>query len=424
MNNLKSHWHTMKITSHWGNVSTSLGVGLGALLHFGIATSSFADWPQFRGATSNAVELNSDLPVEFDGASGKNVAWKVSIPGRSVGGAIVVGNQVVTTASVGMDERRVRLHSYDVATGAQNWTQEFVARGRPYCHPTSANAAPTPTSDGKRIYAFYSSNDLACVDLDGNLVWYRSLTSDFVKAFNDTGMSSSPIVIDGVCVVQIECQGESFVAGLDSENGVLLWKKDRPRKANWSSPVSYKNPEGKSVIVIHSGSDLVGLDPKSGDQVWMKPVACSVVPSSLVFENRLYVPSRGLVAFDLSSSGGEPSELWKSSRIGVESSSPVVVKDRIYTIKGPAVYSGDIYTGDVKWQARVAEGSVWSSPVVAKDRMYLFSMDGKCSVTQLGESEGVRLALNELGEDVLGTPAIVGDAMYVRSVSSLWKIAK
>ncbi len=56
--------------------------------------------------------------------------------------------------------------------------------------------------------------------------------------------------------------------------------------------------------------------------------------------------------------------------------------------------------------------------------MYLFAIDGKCSVTQLGETEGVRLALNELGEDVLGTPAIAGNAMYVRSVSSLWKIAK
>jgi outer membrane protein assembly factor BamB len=406
--------------ARWGSVMSGFLV---LATNLGISAVARADWPQFRGVSSNAVELNADLPIEFDGATGKNVAWKVSIPGRSVGGAIVVGNQVITTSSVGMDERRVRLHSYDVESGGQNWVQEFVARGRPYCHPTSANAAPTPTSDGSRVYTFYSSNDLACVDLEGNLIWYRSLTSDFVKAFNDTGMSSSPIVIEGVCIVQIECQGESFVAGINAENGTLLWKKDRPRKSNWSSPISYKNSEGKSVVVIHSGSDLVGLDPKTGESIWMKDISCSTVPSSLAFENRLYVPSRGLVAYDLSSSG-EPSELWKSSRIGIDSSSPLVLKDRIYTIKGPAVYSGDIYTGEVKWQARVAEGSVWSSPIVAQDRMYLFAMDGKCSVTQLGDSEGVRLSLNELGEDVLGTPAIAGNAMYVRSVSSLWKIAK
>ncbi len=95
-------------------------------------------------------------------------------------------------------------------------------------------------------------------------------------------------------------------------------------------------------MVIQSGSDLVGLDPQSGEQVWMKPLACSTVPSSLVFENRLYVPSRGVVALDLSSSG-EPSELWKSSRIGIDSASPLVIKDRIYTIKGP-LFVREIFT--------------------------------------------------------------------------------
>jgi outer membrane protein assembly factor BamB len=385
---------------------------------------SHSDWPQFRGPGSNATAAEADLPVEFDGPSGKNIAWRVSIPGRSVGGAIVIGSQVITTTSTGMDERRVQLLSFDTSTGAQNWTQEFVARGRPFCHPTSANAAPTPASDGERIYAFYSSNDLACVDLQGNLVWYRSLASDFVKAGNDTGMSSSPLVVDGVCVVQIECQGDSFVAGLDALNGTILWKKDRPRKANWSSPVTYTTVEGKPVVVIHSGSDLAGISPQTGDMVWSMQLGCSSIASSSVYENRLYAPSRGVVAFDLASSGGKPSELWKSTRLGVDSSSPLVFKDRIYTVKGPAVYAGDIYTGDVKWQARVAEGTVWSSPVIAQDRLYLFAMDGKCTVTQIGDSEGVRLATNELGEDVLGTPAIAGDAMYVRGVSSLWKIAK
>jgi hypothetical protein len=109
-------------------------LGLAALLVFGMVTTVNADWPQFRGANSNAVDSSADLPIEFDGATGKNIAWKVSIPGRSVGGAIVVGDQVVTTTSVGMDERRVRLLSYNAATGGQNWVQEFVARGRPYCH--------------------------------------------------------------------------------------------------------------------------------------------------------------------------------------------------------------------------------------------------------------------------------------------------
>jgi outer membrane protein assembly factor BamB len=383
-----------------------------------------ADWPQFRGPNFNAVSLDSKVPVEFDGETKKNVAWKVSIPGRSVGGVIVVGDQVITTTSTGMDERRIQLLSFSSKDGSALWEQEFVARGRPFCHPTSANAAPTPTSDGKKVYAFFSSNDLACVDLQGNLIWYRSLSSDFVKAGNDVGMSASPIIVDGVCVVQVECQGDSFVAGLQADTGEILWKNDRPKKANWSSPSFYKAPDGKSFIVYHSGSDLIAVEPKTGKAAWQMKLDCSTIPSSLVVENRLYVPSSGITAFDLSSVGKEPSELWKSGKLAAQSSSPLVVKGRLYSVKGPSLYSGDIYTGDLKWQARVAEGSVWASPVVAGDRLYLFAMDGKCSVTKLSDDGGERLALNTLGEDVLGSPALSGNAMYVRSVSGLWKIAE
>jgi len=38
------------------------------------------------------------------------------------------------------------------------------------CHEKTAVAAPTPASDGERIYALYSSNDVACFDLEGNLL--------------------------------------------------------------------------------------------------------------------------------------------------------------------------------------------------------------------------------------------------------------
>jgi outer membrane protein assembly factor BamB len=104
-------------------------------------------------------------------------------------------------------------------------------------HPSSANAAPTPASDGHAIFAFFSSNDLVALDLDGNLLWYRGLAFDYPTAGNDVGMSSSPAVVDGVVVAQVENQGESFAAGLDAQTGVTRWKIPRPHAASWASPV-------------------------------------------------------------------------------------------------------------------------------------------------------------------------------------------
>lgn len=414
----------MKINMHSYSNSTLIAIGL-TVATFAQATTSHADWPMFRGPNAGSVAIDAKVPTKFGGEQKENVAWRTELPGRSVGGVIVVGDSAITTSSSGMDQRRLHLISVNSKDGSTRWQQEFVARGRPYCHPTSANAAPTPASDGKNIFAFFSSNDLACVDLDGNLVWYRSLSTDFPKAGNDVGMSSSPVVVDGVCVVQIECQGDSFAAGLNAEDGKLLWKLDRPKQANWSSPTVVKLPSGEQVVVMQSSEDLLAVSPKTGKIVWEMELRCSTIPSCLAAEGRLFVPAGGLTAFDLSSAGASPSKLWDNNKLSANACSPLVVGKRVYTISRTVLASGDLFSGELKWQTRLADAkSIWSSPVVAGNNLYIFGDDGKCFVVELGEDEGKVVATNELGEAVLGSPAISGNAMYVRGVSSLWKIAE
>ncbi len=403
---------------------------LGAMLGLGFAAGfsdarAYEDWPQFRGVNASSVSNDSKLPVEFGGESKSNIAWQTKLPGRSVGGAIVVGDQVITTSSSGMDQRRLHLISLNQQDGSIRWQQELVARGRPFCHPTSANAAPTPASDGKNVYAFYSSNDLACVDLEGNLVWYRSLSTDFPKAGNDVGMSSSPLVVDGVCIVQVECQGDSFAAGLSCEDGSILWKRERPKQANWASPVAIQNPAKENMVVMQSRENLVALDPKSGKELWVVDMPCSTIPSAMAVDGRLLVPASGITALDLSSVGASPSKLWDNNKLSANACSPLVVGSRIYTISRTVLACADIYSGELKWQARLTDAkSIWSSPVVANNLLYIFTEEGKCLVVRLGDEKGEVVATNDMGESVLGSPAISGNAMYVRGISSLWKIAE
>lgn len=386
--------------------------------------SSFAeDWTQFRGPGALGSVANAKLPEEFGGDESKNVAWKVKIPGRSAGGAIVVGNQVITTSSDAMDQRRIRLLSYDAASGKLLWEQQWIARGRPYCHPVSANAAPTPVSDGQRVVAFFSSNDIACVDMQGNPLWYRSLTSDFPKAGNDVGMSSSPVLVDGVVIVQVECQGDSFIAGLNADDGALLWKMERPKKANWASPSVVRLPNGTTSVVVQSSEDLQAINPKDGKSYWRLALPCSTIPSTVADGNRLIVPAGGLTALDLSSAG-EPSTLWKENKLNSNACSPVVSGKNVYVVNRTVLVCGDVYTGKVLWQLRLADANqIWSSPVVAGNRLYLFSMDGRCFVVGVDGEEGKILQTNKIEDEVLGSPAISGNAMFVRGANHLWKIA-
>ena len=150
-----------------------------------------ADWLQFRGSQSTGVAPDADLPLNWS----ENVAWKSPLPGRGPSSPIVVGGRVFVTCSSGAKQDKLHLLAFDAEGGHQEWERQLWATGRTFTHPSSAVAANTPASDGERIFAFYSSNDLACYDLDGNLLWFRGLGHDYPKAGNDIGMSSSPVVV-------------------------------------------------------------------------------------------------------------------------------------------------------------------------------------------------------------------------------------
>jgi len=249
--------------------------------------------------------------------------------------------------------------------------------------------------------------------------------SDFPKAGNDVGMSSSPIVVDGVCIVQVECQGDSFAAGLSCQDGRILWRTDRPKQSNWASPVAIKLPSGEQVVVMQSSQDLLAVSPKTGKTVWTMDVKCSSIPSAMAAESRLFVPAAGLTVFDLSSVGAVPSKLWDNNKLAANACSPLVVGKRVYTVSRTVLASADLFSGELKWQARLPDAkSIWSTPVVAGNNLYIFTEDGKCFVVNLGDEKGDIVETNDLGESVLGSPAISGNALYVRGVSSLWKIAE
>ena len=191
----------------------------GAVLLLGCLTG--ADWLQFRGNDVSGVLTGAKLPMSWSATDGKteNVAWKTPLPGRGISGPIVVGQQVFVTSNSGFGQDRLHVLSVDRDSGEKLWERQYWATGRTMTHPKTAVASSTPASDGRRVFAQFSSNDVACLDLDGNLLWYRGLTHDFPNASNSLGMASSPIVVGETLVCQVENDAESFATGLDIETG-------------------------------------------------------------------------------------------------------------------------------------------------------------------------------------------------------------
>ncbi len=381
------------------------------------------DWTQFRGAGGISVS-DSSVPTIFN--EEKNIAWKVELPAKGASGPIVVGDKVIATCSGGDNQDQLYAVCLDARTGKKLWTQKFWATGRCFCHPLSANAAPTPASDGKYIYVFFSSNDLACLDLDGNLVWYRGLAVDHPKAGNDVGMASSPAVHDGIVVVQVECQGDSFAMGLNADNGTTVWTVPRDKNAVWTSPLLLTSDAAPAMVVLQSRSGFDVLDLKTGENLFHQDGECSTISSPAIENGMLFVPIDGTTAYSISPEG-ELEKAWNSSQIRPSSVSSVVYDGQVIALNGTGVLTMfDAQDGSPGGKLRVSSPRAnWATPVVAGEHMYLFTQNGKAHVVRLGEKPEV-VHEHNFGEDevFLGSPAVAKDALYVRSDKYLWKIAE
>ncbi len=388
-----------------------------------LSSPLLADWRQFRGNDANGVAEGPAAPTTFSDT--ENMAWKVELPGRGLSSPIVVGDKVFLSACSGPRQDRLHVICFSAKDGAQLWQRQFWATGRTLCHPKTCVAAPTPCSDGKRVFAVFSSNDAVCLDLDGNLQWCRALAIDSPNASNSLGMSSSPVVVDDTLCVMVECDAESFTTGLDAKTGTTRWKMDRPRRANWTSPGIMRGKDGAlDHVLVQSSGGVVAVEPKSGKIAWDYKDGASTTPSLVVSQQVAYVPSHGVTALRPSPTGSDvPEMVWRAEGVNPGTGSPLVFKNALYVVaRGGVLNRIDPKDGAKVWQARL-KGDFSSSAVAAGDHLYCFSEDGTGQVITLKDDAGEVTHTHNLGETILCTPAISDGAIYVRSDQHLWKIA-
>ena len=380
------------------------------------------DWLQFRGPEQHS-QIDIQLPARIDPT--ETVKWVLDLPGKGVSGPIVVGDRVFVSCSSTPAQNQLHVVCADAKSGKQIWHRQFWALGRCSSDPTSANAAPTPASDGTHVIAFYSSNDLVCFDLEGNLKWLRALTDDYPKAANDVGMASSPIIYNGVIYVQVENQGDSFIAAVDIKTGANLWKVARPRKASWSSPIIIP-ADGKrpQMLIALSGDRLSALNTTDGSAYWDIEGATYPIPSP-VFDaqsNTLLASINGLSAFHIVDSL-QPSAVWSDQRLSPSNVSCVIKADQLYTLNRSGVaICAKIRTGEEVWKSRVGGGH-YATPVLAKNLIYYFSQDGIGRILKTDGVEPEVISEYKFQEAILGTPAASKDAIFVRREKHLMRIS-
>jgi outer membrane protein assembly factor BamB len=386
-----------------------------------LALSRAGDWTQFRGTGGAGVSDEKNLPVKWSATDG--LRWKAALPGRGLSNPIIAGDRVFLTACSGYREGRLHVLCFDTKSGKKLWERQFASTGNTSCHPMTCMAAPTPVTDGKNVYALFATADLIAFDRDGNLLWYRSLAGDYPNIANQVGMASSPVLYKDVLLVPMDNVIDSFAAGIDARTGQNCWKVARPRSLNWMTPVLVKTETGRVDAVFQNGNEVLALDPETGKVRWQGPEG--VKPSSMASSapgptGVLIMTGSESLALKLGAEGQTPEILWKTNRIPSGYCTPVYHEGRVYGLTDTGVNCVDMKTGQLLWQQR-AQGKFAASPILADGKLYAVNQKGLATVIKLGDKPEV-LATNNVDDTILGSPAVAGGAIFMRSDGWLYCI--
>jgi outer membrane protein assembly factor BamB len=377
------------------------------------------DSPQFRGPGGASVSKETNLPEKWSAT--ENLRWKADLPGKGLSNPVIAGGRVYVTATGAYQQKREVVLCFDVRSGKKLWERQVWATGGTQSHPKTNMAAPTPITDGERVYALFATGDLVCYDRDGDLVWYRSLVGDYPTVGNNVGMAASPTIWNDVLLICMENVGESFATGINKHTGVNRWRIDRPRGINWVSPIVTKT--GGQPEVLFQGPDGIDAhDVFTGKKKWSAPKIRALSYASLAASDGVvFAVSDKFTALRPAAGKNEPEIVWQSIKLRPGYCSPIAHEGLLYVVNGGGIVNcADAKTGDVLWTQRL-DGAFAASPLLADGKLYVVNEAGSTSVLKAGKEAKV-LATNKIDDTFLATPVAADGAIFLRSDKALYCI--
>jgi outer membrane protein assembly factor BamB len=372
------------------------------------------DWPQFRGVNASGVSTSASLPIEFSFQN--KVKWEAPL-GDGIGSAVIASGRVFNTAMTG--EQRFSLFAHDAATGKPLWKRDYDTGVLPRITPPNSHASSTAASDGKRVFAYFSTLGMIAVDAaTGAELWQAKLPKP--AYLMDWGAASSPVVYKDLVLF---CQDDDlapYLVALDAATGAVRWRANRGEMlAGYSIPVLCE-ANGRTDVVVAGSGKLKGYDPATGAERWTcNTMLRTMMTSPVVKDGVIYVAVQSygdatrtlkfalLEWLDTNQDGilarkEVPKEFWekfdasdrnKDGYIGTEEidtafqhpANQVGGGSIIQAIRGGG--SGDVTKTHVLWNLENRSPSNLSSPLVSRDRLLVVKAGGLSSCFEVADGK-------------------------------------
>jgi len=403
---------------------------------------------------ANGVSPKARPPIEW--SETKNVRWKIELPGKGHASPIVSGERVYVLGAAPVGEALPPVH--DSASGVHDsipvthrheyhalavnradgriaWKkvlrEEFPHEGG---HVTGSPVSNSPVTDGERLYAFFGSRGLYCLDLNGQVLWTRQLGK--MQTLHAHGEGSSPVLHGDLLIVNWDHEGTSALYAFDKRTGEERWKVARDEPTSWSTPIIVEQ-DGRTQVIVSATKRVRGYDVVTGRLIWEcaglteNVVASPVATKDMVIAGNSYY-QQNMLGIRLAGAAGDITGTdrvaWTMKRNTPYVSSPMLYDDTLYVIRhNQNVLSRfDPATGKARGDALRLEGIrdfIFASPVGADGRIYVTARDGRTAVVR-HDRDNATLALNRLDDSFSASAALAGQELYLRGERYLYCIAE
>ena len=388
---------------------------LGGVLVTQQAPAAFnpTDWPMWRGLHGDGhAKAVKGLPLKW--TDSRNVVWKIALPGRGHSTPTIVGNRIyLATAETEKQVQSVLCFEKD--TGKLIWKTpvhkgNFVKGGNKH----KSDASSSVVCDGTQLYVSFPNNNkihTTALGMEGKVLWQRAVTDYVIHQ----GFGTSPTVYRDVVVAKADSKEiGGAVVGLNKKTGKIIWKINRPKYPNYTTPVMI-TAHGKLQMVFAGAELITSIDPLTGKKHWEFPgstqecVATAVTDGKRIFVSGGW-PKNHIAAIEADGSGRIT---WQNSaRVYVPS---MLMKEGHLYAAMDAGFAAcwDSATGKELWKERLG-GAFFASPVLVGERIYATNLAGKTFVYSTNPKEFKLLATNQLGSEVYASPIVSGNRLYLR----------
>ena len=453
---------------------------LGIVAGVGVAE----DWTRFRGPNGSGVSTSTGLPVVFGPES--NVAWSTEIPfARS--SPIFAGDKIFLTAidgdkftTLALDrrsgeilwQREIERNRTDVfhqatdsatpspATDGSNVFAFFQETGLiaysadgdkrwemslgPFRNFYGIAASPILAGDTLVLVCDQSRGSfILAVDKNSGKELWRQERSARTLSY------TTPILFpDSRNPRQVIVVGDKWIDAYDLGSGNSAWSLGGVGAGPVSSPVlagdllfinapdhAPEPPPPFTEIAEKQDTDgdgALSLSEVEGTWMathfgyvdWNADGAFTAADWQAVNENAT-TSGWGIYAIQVPHDNGEPAVQWQNQQSVPYIPTGLIYEGVLYMIKDGIVSAIDPTSGELIKRGRLEKGSpkVYASPVAADGKIYFATLEGRIAVVQAGPDWEV-LAINELGEEIHASPAIVDGHLFVRTKSTLYDFAR